>query len=130
MKLTILHETTLVGTVAIKPNALGVSKTSRIGPDMFKPRGEPRWYLAFSDDDYIEDLMENSDGGAKKIKTQFGSQTSKPKKLVWQPEESQGRELTNKSLYVPPGTMKAKPYKWPRTTFHGQSEGYDEHIIK
>jgi hypothetical protein len=75
--------------------------------------------------------MEKKDASnSKATKVQFGSQTSRPKKLVWQPEESQGRELTNKSLYVPPGTVSAEPYGWPRETFHGQSKDYTKHILK
>ena len=126
MKLDVLHETTLVGTIAIKPSSVGIY---RAGPDLFRPRGDVRWYLTFAEDDPIEGLMENDGQGGKKIKTQFGSQTSRPKKLVWQPEEGH-EKLTNPSLYVPPGTKKATPYKWPETTFHGQSEGHKEHILK
>jgi hypothetical protein len=127
MKLDLLHETTLVGAVAMRPNILG---TPEGGAEVSLPSGSRRWYLTFSHESPVFDLMEAGQESGTKVKTQFGSQTSRPKKLVWQPEEGQGHELTNKSLYVPPGTKKAKPYRWPRTTFHGQSEGHKEHILK
>jgi len=128
MKLDVLHETVLVGAVAFRPNILGKPFGDQ---EISRPRGKQKWYLAFSSDDPIDGLMEaEGEKSGAKVKTQFGKQTTKPKTLVWQPEEGQGRELTNKSLYVPPGTKKASQYTWPRTTFHGQSEGHAAHILK
>jgi hypothetical protein len=126
MKLDLLHETTLVGAVAMRPNILGAPDG---GTEVSLPTST-KWYLTFAHEQPVFDLMEADSESGTKVKTQFGSQTSRPKKLVWQPEEGQGHELTNKSLYVPKGTLKAKPYTWPRTTFHGQSEGHKEHILK
>jgi len=129
MKLDVLHETTLVGAVAMKPSILGDASDESL--EVIRPVGKVRWYLAFSDERPIEGLMESESGyKGTTAKVQFGDQTTKPKKLVWQPEEGQGRELTNKSLYVPKGTKKAAGYSWPKTTFHGQSEGHSAHILK
>lgn len=125
MKLNALHEATLTGAIAFKP-ATAIYHSH----DIHRPRGQIRWYLAYSKDTPIDGLHEgDGNQSGKKVKTQFGSQTSRPKTKVWQPEEGH-EELTNPSLYVPPGTKKAKPYKWPETTFHGQSEGHGEHILK
>jgi hypothetical protein len=126
MKLNVLHETTTIGAIAFKPNMLGKIDSVEVS----RPKGHIRWYLAFADDDAVDGLMEESGNSTKPVKTQFGSQTSRPKKLVWQPEETQGNKLTNKSLYVPSGTREAKPYRQSKVTFSGQSEGHDEHILK
>jgi len=126
MKLNVLHEATLTGAIAFKPS----TATYHAGPDLYRPRGQVRWYLAFSDERPVDGLMEgDGNQGSKKVKTQFGDQTTRPKTKVWQPEEGH-EELTNPNLYVPPGTKKAKPYSWPKTTFHGQSEGHKAHILK
>jgi len=128
MKLNLLHETTLVGAVAMRSSILGGLP---IDSSVSLPKGNTRWYLSFANESPTFGLMEDdSERGGSKVKTQFGSQTAKPKKLVWQPEEGQGKELTNKSLYVPAGTKKAAGYTWPKTTFHGQSEGHKSHILK
>lgn len=125
MKLSLLHETTLVGAIAIKPGFHVEDGT----PEVFRPRTN-RWYLAFANDDYSDELLEDKDSGLKKSTIQFGDQTSRPKKLVWQPEEGQGHELTNPGLYAPKGTKFPKRgYHWPRTSFHGQSEGHAEHTL-
>ena len=45
MKISTLHETTTVGAIAIRPSALG---DKNYWPEIIKPRGTRRWYLAFA----------------------------------------------------------------------------------
>jgi len=48
-------------------------------------------------------------------------------KHVWNQDEHVGK---TKSRWYTGKPSKAKPYGWSKTgTFHGQSEGYDDHIM-
>ncbi len=47
-------------------------------------------------------------------------------KQVWQTDEHQGK---GKKRWHNKYHKKATQYRWPKTTYHGQSEGYDEHIL-
>jgi len=61
-----------------------------------------------------------------KLKQLHRGQPIAKKKKVWDKDEHLGRFKSrwyNKSA-------KTKPYNWSKTgTFHGQSEGYNDHII-
>ena len=49
------------------------------------------------------------------------------KKRVWDTDEHLGK---HKSRWHNKYVSKAKPYGWSKTgTYHGQSEGYKDHII-
>jgi len=49
------------------------------------------------------------------------------KKKVWDTDEHQGK---NRPKWYTARSKDTKPYRWSNTgTFHGQSEGYEDHII-
>jgi hypothetical protein len=125
MQLSTLHETALIGAVAFEPGTFH-RPDDRDG-EIFRP-GHIRWYLAFSNDDPIDWLSEAKK--TPKSKKSLPTTTSRPMKLVWTKEEGVGRPLTNKKLYVPPGTREAAPYHWSKGSFKGEAEEYEKHILK
>lgn len=48
------------------------------------------------------------------------------KHKVWDVDEHQGK---TQNRWYTGNPRAASQYKWPKTTFHGQSEGYEEHIL-
>jgi hypothetical protein len=125
MKLDLLYETTVVGAIAIKPAAFdGDGKI-----DIVRPRGRQRWYLAYANDSYTDGLMEKKDSTTQKETIQVGDQPKNVKTLVWQPQKTGG--MTNKSLYIPKGTIESKPYGGSEMWHtNNPAKHHDEHILK
>jgi hypothetical protein len=123
MKIAVLHETTTVGAIAIKPSALGEKDSS---PEIIKPRGVRRWYLAFAEDPVVDGLMEN-EGQFGKSPRQFGDQTSQPKKLVWQPLEKKHSKA--KKSWEQQYSAEAKPPRQSSPHYPPPDKDYSDFII-
>lgn len=123
MKFSILHETTTVGAIAIRPAGLNNTSTNH---EVYKPRGINRWYLEFSDAPQVSGLMEDENELTDSTK-QFGDQTSQPKKLVWQPLEKKHSQ-TFKRWYLN-NQKDAKPPRQSSPTFPPPKKDYSDFII-